>query len=71
VPGLVVPPPVGLLGLPTSAFAGMDPIPSLGSTYDLVVEEEESATHDPALDEPVIAFANADFDRCGERRCAT
>lgn len=65
VPGLVVPPrPVGPPALPTSAFAGMDPIPSLGSTYDLVVEEEESATHDPALDEPVIAFANADFDQC-------
>ncbi|MFZ4651599.1 MAG: hypothetical protein ACOYLV_12870 [Rubrivivax sp.] len=65
VPGLVVPPRVGgTEALPTSAFAGIDPLPRLATTYDLVVEEEESPTHDPALDEPVIAFANADFDQC-------
>jgi hypothetical protein len=54
----------GTEALPTSAFAGIDPLPRLATTYDLVVEEEESPTHDPALDEPVIAFANADFDQC-------
>ena len=47
------------IGATASTFAPVDPLPSVHSSLDI----SSSGVHDPGLDEPVIAFANADFEQ--------
>jgi hypothetical protein len=61
--------PPSRLGAHASTFAPDDPLPSVSSSYDALNVDPAAAgpaspAHDPALDETVIAFANADFDLC-------
>jgi hypothetical protein len=53
---LTVPPPASALTPPPSSPPlRLQPLPEI---------EVSEVVHDPELDEPVIAFANADFDQC-------
>ena len=61
--------PVSRLGAQASTFAPDDLLPAVGLPHDDSNSEAGAASprspaHDPALDETVIAFANADFDLC-------
>ncbi|MEN9419986.1 MAG: hypothetical protein RI988_3607 [Pseudomonadota bacterium] len=63
------PGPAHRAGAQASTFAPDDPLPSVSSSYDAANAEAAETgpngpAHDPALDETVIAFANADFDLC-------
>jgi hypothetical protein len=58
-------PVVMATGLSPLAPLTLPTLPASGPEVDLAVEVSE-VVHDPELDEPVIAFANADFETCEE-----